>query len=144
MQQSRNNMIMMRRNTESKEAVLSVLTRSRKAMSQDAIEKKMEISVDRATIYRILNRFCEDGLVHRIVADDGKQYFAVCVKCEGPKAVPDNHFHFRCTNCETIECLPSLVQFSLPKGYSIQRLNCVLVGICKDCTKAFKKSNTLN
>lgn len=125
--------IMKRRNTLSKEAVLSVLTLSRKAMSQDAIIKKMEVTADRATIYRILNRFVEDEIVHKIVADDGKQYFAVCVKCD-KQTIPDNHFHFRCTKCETIECLPSMVNFSAPEGYNVERLNAVLIGICKDCS----------
>jgi Fur family ferric uptake transcriptional regulator len=125
---------MKRRNTLSKDAVLAVLTHSKKAMSQDAIEKQMDVEADRATIYRILNRFCEDGMVHKIVADDGKQYFAVCVGCDHKKKLPDNHFHFRCTSCETIECLPALVQFSVPQRYRVERLNCVLVGLCKECS----------
>ncbi len=127
---------MKRRNTESKEAVLSLLTNTRKAMSQDAIERQINIDVDRATIYRILNRFCEDGLVHKIVADDGKQYFAVCKKCDDAVKIPDNHFHFRCLKCETIECLPSLVHYTIPEEYDVKRMNCVLIGVCKDCSAA--------
>jgi Fur family ferric uptake transcriptional regulator len=123
---------MKRRNTATQEAVLSVLMSKRKAMSQDAIVKQMHLSADRATIYRILNRFCEDELVHKIVADDGKQYFAICVKCDGT-SIPKNHFHFRCTQCDTIECLPTMVEFSIPKKYIVEQMNCVLVGICKDC-----------
>ncbi|MGM9509721.1 Fur family transcriptional regulator [Larkinella sp. GY13] len=123
---------MKRRNTLSKEAVLSVLTSAKKAMSQDAIVKKLELDVDRATVYRILNRFCEDEILHKIVADDGKQYFAVCVKCD-ENTIPDNHFHFRCTKCETIQCLPALVEFSVPPKYKVQRMNCVLIGVCEDC-----------
>lgn len=122
-----------RRNTATQEAVLSVLARNGKAMSQDAIVKQIKVSADRATIYRILNRFCDDEIVHKIVADDGKQYFAICVKCD-EKVIPANHFHFRCTKCETIECLPTIVEFSIPKKYKIQQMNCVLVGICKDCS----------
>ena len=123
---------MKRRNTATQEAVLSVLTSKRRAMSQDAIVKQMDVDADRATIYRILNRFCEDEIVHKIVADDGKQYFAVCIKCE-EKKLADHHFHFRCTKCETIECLPNEVQFSLEKGYLVESVNCILTGICKDC-----------
>jgi len=129
---------MKRRNTLSKDAVFTLLSSTRKAMSHDAIEKQLKGEVDRATIYRILSRFCEDEIVHKIIADDGKQYFAVCQKCENMgdeknKMPPDNHFHFRCTSCQTIECLPSLVEYSIPKGYNVDRLNCVLIGICKEC-----------
>ncbi len=123
---------MIRRNTPAKEAVLNLLTHKAKAMSQDSIEKNINIDIDRATIYRVLNRFCEDGILHRIVAEDGKQYFAVCIKCD-EKKLTDHHFHFRCTKCETIECLPIEVQFSLDKGYSVESVNCILTGVCKDC-----------
>ncbi|HEY0299281.1 MAG TPA: transcriptional repressor [Arachidicoccus sp.] len=124
---------MKRRNTATQEAVLAVLTSKRRAMSQDAIVKQMAVDADRATIYRILNRFYEDEVVHRVVADDGKQYFAICVKCDD-MAIPGNHFHFRCTKCETIECLPALVEFSISEKYTVHQMNCVLVGVCKDCS----------
>lgn len=122
-----------RRNTATKEAVLSVLTNSRRAMSQDAIVKKMDVNADRATVYRVLNRFCEDGLVHKIVAEDGKQYFAICIKCD-ENSFTNNHFHFRCTNCQTIECLSEIVHFSVPNGYQVKSVNCVLTGTCSDCS----------
>lgn len=121
-----------RRNTTAQDAVLSLLTSKMKAMSQDAIMKQLDVNADRATIYRILNRFCEDEIVHKIVSDDGKQYFAVCVKCD-KKRIPSNHFHFRCTKCDTIECLPTIVEFSVPKNYVVQQMNCILIGVCKDC-----------
>ncbi|WP_069658761.1 Fur family transcriptional regulator [Arcticibacter eurypsychrophilus] len=124
---------MKRRSTPTKEAVISVLNASNKAMSQDAIEHKIEIEIDRATIYRVLNQFCEDGIVHKIIADDGKQYFAICKKCDDQK-LPDNHFHFRCSSCQTIECLPALVHFSVPESYKVERFNCILIGKCKDCS----------
>ena len=124
---------MKRRNTPTKEAVLSVLTTTTKALSQDAIEQKINIDIDRATVYRVLNRFCEDGIIHKIVAEDGKQYFAICMKCD-EKNLADHHFHFRCKGCQTIECLPMAVHFSAPQGYQVENVNCVLTGVCKDCS----------
>lgn len=93
----------------------------------------MDVEADRATVYRILNRFCKDEIVHKIVADDGKQYFAVCTKDDNA-SIPGNHFHFRCTKCETIECLPTSIEFSVPEKYIVQHMNCILVGVCKDCS----------
>src|SRR5690606_12300798 len=104
-----------------------------KAMSQDYILKHMDIEADRATVYRILNRFCKDEIVHKIVADDGKQYFAICNRCDDTTPLPINHFHFRCTKCETIECIPEPIEFSIPEKYIVEQMNCVLVGVCKDC-----------
>ncbi len=125
---------MNRRNTPTKQAILDVLSSSKKALSQDAIERQLSIKINRATIYRVLNRFCEDDLVHRIVAEDGKQYFAVCKRCEHPKEVVQHHFHFRCVLCDTIECLQVPVDYTVPNGYEVQNANCVLTGLCKDCS----------
>jgi Fur family ferric uptake transcriptional regulator len=125
---------MKRRNTPTKDAVLDILTKTGKAMSQDAIEKKINIDINRATIYRVLNRFCDDGILHKVVAEDGKQYFALCLDCDHDH---DNkmvhHFHFRCLKCETIECLPNEVNFTLSAEYVVENVNCVLTGTCKDC-----------
>jgi len=125
---------MNRRNTPTKEAVLNLLSKSKKALSQDAIEKQLDIKMNRATIYRVLNRFCKDDLVHRIVAEDGKQYFAICKKCENPQELTQHHFHFRCLSCDSIECLQVPVEYSIPNGYEVQNVNCVLTGICNNCT----------
>jgi len=123
---------MKRRSTPTKEAVIAVLNASTRAMSQEAIEQKIEIEIDRATVYRALNQFCADGIIHKIVADDGKQYFAMCRKCDA-ETLPDNHFHFRCTKCQTIECMPTLINFTLPEDYIVEKFNCVLVGTCGKC-----------
>ncbi len=121
-----------RRNTPTKEAVLSSLREADSAMSHEMIADKIETKADRATIYRILNRFCEDGLIHRIVADDGKQYFALCSDCELHDHQHD-HFHFRCLACEKLECLEQTVKVQLPHGYTQANVNVVISGYCADC-----------
>lgn len=45
-----------------------------------------------------------------------------------------HNFHFCRTNCETIECLPISVNFFISKDYTVERVNCVLTGLCKDCS----------
>ncbi|PKB42522.1 Fur family ferric uptake transcriptional regulator [Cellulophaga sp. RHA19] len=122
-----------RRNTETKDAVLKVLENAGKALSRDAIEQKISIDINRATVYRVLNRFCEDGVLHKVVAEDGKQYFAICLNCE-EKLLQEQHFHFKCTKCDTIECLHIAVNFTAPTGYAVEGVNCIVTGVCKDCT----------
>lgn len=124
---------MERRKTPTKQAVLDVLKTSGKAMSREGIEKAISKDINRATIYRVLNRFYEDGIVHRVVAGDGKQYFAVCSN-RHDKDLRGHHFHFRCVQCETIECLPVPVHVSAPDGYRVEGVNCVLSGTCSDCS----------
>lgn len=71
--------------------------------------------------------------MHRIVAEDGKKYFAIRPKYEDNQ-LKGHHFHFRCLKCQTIECLPTPVDLTVPNGYHIEEVNCVLSGICSDCS----------
>lgn len=122
---------MKRRNTQSKEEILELLKLSKSALSQDIIQEKVS-GINRATIYRILNRFCEDGIVHKISGDDGKQYFALCENCDN-HIHKHNHFHFRCLKCGTITCMQNEINVALPKGYTFEKFNGVISGVCDQC-----------
>jgi len=123
---------MKRRNTPARQEILDLLSKSTSALSQDMIEQQMTIEADRVTIYRLLNRFCEDGIVHKIVAEDGKSYFALCNSCEEHHHHHD-HFHFKCTVCAKLECLNQPIEITLPTGYKVTDMNCVVNGICSNC-----------
>ena len=123
---------MIARNTKAKAMILESLKTSKPVTSHEALQKALKGKADRATIYRVLNRFCDDGIVHKIVGDDGKQYFAVCVNCQGKKH-NHNHFHFRCLGCGKVECLAGEVDFKLPKGYRLENFNGFISGYCSLC-----------
>lgn len=124
---------MKRRNTPAKQAVLDILKLSERALSQEDIEKEVKGSMDRVTVYRVLNSFCEDGYVHKILSDDGKHYFAICLNCQEKKH-SHNHFHFRCLKCQKVECLKEEVKLQLPAGYQLENANCLVTGYCADCS----------
>lgn len=127
---------MNRRKTPSKTAILELLKSSGNALSHDMVQGSLGAEVDRATIYRVLNSFCEDGKVHRIVGDDGKQYFAICSNCGGKKQVHSHdHIHFRCLHCGRVECMEGKASVPLPPGYQAKVHNLVISGLCKDCAQ---------
>ncbi len=123
---------MNRRNTPAKKAILELLQSEKTALSQDRIEAVLKGEMDRVTIYRVLNRFCEDGITHKILADDGKNYYALCRGCKGEKH-DHNHFHFRCVGCGSIECLDEKVVVTLPEGYALQNVAGWVTGNCPAC-----------
>lgn len=123
---------MKRRSTKSKEDVLQALKARGSAMSHEMLEAESE-GYNRATIYRILNRFREDGIVHRIIGANGKQYFAVCRNCEKENH-NHNHIHFQCNNCEKVECLEDEPKINLPKDYILKDFNALVSGLCSDCS----------
>lgn len=126
---------MKRRNTPSKSAVLELLSNSGQALSHDMIQANVDSTIDRATIYRVLNQFCADGKVHKIVGDDGRQYFALCTNCGEQKEVhAHNHVHFRCLECGKVECIERELSVPLPKGYVAKVHNLVISGFCDQCS----------
>jgi Fur family ferric uptake transcriptional regulator len=124
---------MKRRNTPARAAILSILENAASALSQDMIEEQLAINTDRVTIYRLLNRFVEDGITHKVIAADGKSYFALCQTCNHADHYHD-HFHFSCTKCGKIECLKEEIKIQLPKGYHFENMNCIVNGICAACS----------
>jgi len=125
---------MNRRNTASKKLVMSLLETSDTALSQDVLEDKVRDQMDRVTIYRVLNRFCEDGIAHRFVSDDGKYYYALCRDCKADHHA-DEHIHFRCLQCNRVECLPYKIKSRLPEGYTAVKTNYWISGYCKGCSR---------
>ncbi len=125
---------MKRRNTPQKKTVLSVFDENQTCLCQDDIEKKIGDQMDRVTIYRILNRFCEDGLMHKITGKNGKSFFALqndeqeCLELEP-------HYHFHCEVCNQMICLEEKVNIVLKEEFSIHQTNCVISGICPQCKK---------
>lgn len=125
---------MKRRNTASKAEIMELLKDHGGAMSHDMIQANVGSSIDRATIYRVLNRFCDDGKVHKVIGDDGKQYFAVCHNCGETKKIHSHqHVHFRCLECGNVECLEQTLSIPLPKDYQPQFYNLVVSGVCGNC-----------
>lgn len=124
---------MKRRNTPAKSEILAIFEGAEVALSQDMIEQKIEGNIDRVTIYRILNSFYEDGIVHRITSDEGKHYYALCSTCKAEDH-RHNHFHFRCLSCNTVECLKQETSIPLPKGYVMEDVNLLISGYCNSCS----------
>jgi iron complex outermembrane receptor protein len=122
-----------KRNTKTKEMVMSVMESSNTALCHEDIERQLSGTIDRVTIYRILQGFCDDGKAHKIIGDDGKTYYALCHDCaEGEHH--DNHLHFRCLQCETVTCLDEVrVTPELPQGYSLSSVTVFASGLCAKC-----------
>ena len=91
-------------------------------------------TMNRVTLYRILDLFVEHGLVHRhSVGDRAFRY------CLGEMAGPKEHCHFFCTSCGRTECVafsalsidPELIQQGT--GGEVQHLEVRLDGLCRRC-----------
>jgi iron complex outermembrane receptor protein len=127
-----------KRNTKTKQMVMNVLKNAKSALCHEDIEKQLSGEIDRVTIYRILQGFCEDAKVHKITNENGKTYYALCSDCSVNNH-NDNHLHFRCINCDTVTCINGHVALpKLPQGYSISSISYLISGFCAKCHPAVK------
>lgn len=108
--------------TSARKSILELLIKSNKPLSYE--DMKDNISMDKATFYRNIAIFEEDGIVESFESNDKKRYFEI-------KKSP--HSHFICTDCSNIECIHESLDLNL-KNYIVE--NIILKGKCKKCNKS--------
>lgn len=104
--------------TSARVALLEILQEAKKPLSYEDI--KADISMDKATFYRNIAKFEEQGILNSFESNDKKRYFEL-------RLIP--HAHFVCVSCNKIECLSDL-DIKLD-GYVVN--NVIVNGKCKDC-----------
>jgi len=124
------------RPTRVRKEILKLFIKTDYAISHADIVKEMSHQFDRVTIYRALNLFVDNGLIHKIMDDSGVAKFA-CLLSEHNSISEDSgeHLHFKCLNCGHIYCLNSIDRhdLDLPKNYQLHTLTLTAKGICKAC-----------
>lgn len=121
------------RQTEARVGVLSVLSESGEALSQEQIAARLaDVAPNKTTIYRVLESLVRKGIVHKAFTRDRSVYFELADNCTERQCHP----HFTCTNCEQTTCLTDV---DLPlaaigeKGYEIHHQKVEIQGLCPSC-----------
>ncbi|MEA2047129.1 MAG: transcriptional repressor [Campylobacterota bacterium] len=104
--------------TTARVKLLEILKEADKPLCYEEIKK--DISMDKATFYRNISKFEEEGILNAFESNDKKRYFEV-------KMAP--HAHFVCIKCNGVECIKN-IDIMLP-GYEIN--NVIMNGICPTC-----------
>lgn len=103
------------------------------ALSFKDLEDELD-DYDRVTLYRTLNSFIEQGLLHRIPNDSGMATYGLCREDCTEESHHHDHVHFKCNICGHVECLPNYHTpiIDLP-DYDIEESYLILNGVCKTC-----------
>lgn len=121
--------------TESRKKILGLFLSHNGALAHGDIERNAGDKFDRVTVYRTLQTFVEKGIVHTIPTADNSVRYALCKDSCSEGHHRDHHIHFVCSNCRNTFCLDDIVtpDIRLPKGYSAEKVEVVVEGICSDC-----------
>lgn len=120
------------RMTKSVKTLLKVLEETNNAVSAVGLAEQLEEKMNRVTVYRILDRLEEEGILHFFRGNDGIKYYA---KCKQHASSPhlDSHPHFQCRDCGKVECLHIDISIPSVSDYKIDSAQLLLVGQCGDC-----------
>ena len=116
--------------------ILGILLNSARALSHNEIESKLgrNYSIDRVTVYRVLEWLTQVGLAHKLTDAERVWRFNFT-----PGGKNSNHPHFSCTCCGNIVCLHSTGNGKTPKlptGFRAEAVEVNVRGLCNECSSA--------
>lgn len=128
------------RKTPARLAIIQSLLTSQRPLSENEIHERMQEGYDRITFYRTMLKLMESGVIHRIVADNITIRYALNQCSSQHHDHQNNHIHFYCTRCGTVECLKETIiqSYQLPEGYQKEACDVVIRGICRSCSEKAK------
>ena len=121
--------------TDSRKIILELFLKTEGALAHADIEKNTAVNFDRVTVYRTLQTFTENGIIHQIPTTDNTILYALCKdKCEAGHH-HDEHVHFICVDCDKTICMDEVTvpHVKLPEGFSPIQSAMVVKGTCNEC-----------
>ncbi|APA66014.1 Fur family transcriptional regulator [Maribacter sp. 1_2014MBL_MicDiv] len=120
------------RKTKAVEVLLNEFSTGSVAISAKALIEQLGDTFNKTTIYRVLDKLEDDGVLHSFLGKDGLKWYAKCNGCTF-KEHKDVHPHFQCLQCGKVDCLP--VHVSLPEipNRKIEISQLLIQGKCEAC-----------
>ena len=123
------------RKTAFRMELLNLLVDSNSSLTVEEIKKKVGATNEKVTIYRALESFEKNGLIHKVPDKDNLTRYALChTACTAEQHV-HNHAHFICNVCQETFCLDDMESPMIKehKGFKIKTSKLILEGDCPDC-----------
>lgn len=118
--------------TEQRIAVLKQLSEINQPILLNSLQDNLGDSINRITLYRILNDLEGGNLVRIFFGLDGQKYIEA--KKENLKSGLNlQHLHFQCQKCDAVFCFDDIEITGLPSGFKIHSDKTVLAGLCETC-----------
>jgi Fur family ferric uptake transcriptional regulator len=117
--------------TPARVRVLGELLGADRALSHHDLEGALGVaSIDRVTLYRVLDWLVERGLSCRTLGADRVFRFSATQSAAG-------HAHFECSVCGRVICLaaPTPQPAGLPHGFRAESVALTVRGRCADCNQ---------
>ncbi len=120
------------RKTKSVKAVLREFDESNDAVSVVDLVEDLQGEMNKSTVYRILERLQDDGILHSFTGREGLTWYAKCSDCTTDTHI-DAHPHFQCSKCGKVECLEFKVPIPKLPHHKVDTTEFLMVGQCAQC-----------
>lgn len=121
-----------KRSTKSVELLLKEFEKGGGSYSALDLVKRFESKINKATVYRVLDKLEDDGVLHSFIGMNAVRWYAKCVGCSVDKHV-DYHPHFQCVLCGAADCLPIKVNVQDIPNRKIFFTQTLIYGECEKC-----------
>ncbi len=121
------------RKTKAVTTVLQIFEAKNEAKSVVHLIELVKDKMNKTTVYRILDRLEQDGVIHSFNGKDGLKWYAKCQGCSASNHL-DKHPHFQCTECDKVECLSVEIKIPSIKNHKVESTDILLMGQCDVCS----------
>ncbi len=118
--------------TKSVKALLDIFCDSNEAISAVSLVERLKSTMNKTTVYRILDRLEKNKLLHKFICKDGLSWYAIK---ENDSLSDDSklHPHFQCSDCGITKCLDQELSVPFVPNYKIDSAELLLIGQCENC-----------
>ena len=120
------------RKTKYLEQVLQVFRQSNEALSARMLLDILDNATNKSTVYRMLDKLEDDGVIHSFLTMDQIRFYALCKGCSSGRHI-DSHAHFQCTSCKRVSCVSEEIVWPTPGNARITSAQVLLTGQCESC-----------
>ena len=121
-----------RRKTKSVEALLSEFKNDSGAISATSLITRLNTSLNKTTVYRVLDKLEDDGILHSFLDRKGQKWYALCSGCNKSGHL-DSHPHFQCIECGKVDCINLDVFIPSIPNREIISSQVLIQGKCESC-----------
>jgi Fur family ferric uptake transcriptional regulator len=120
------------RRTKSVDLLLNEFEQDSEAISATTLISRLHSEINKSTIYRVLEKLEDDGVLHSFIGSHGIKWYAKCQGCT-KREHHDLHPHFQCIVCGKTECLS--VEVSIPElqNREVVVSQILIQGKCEEC-----------
>ena len=118
--------------TKSLAAIIEKFDESSEALSVVRLIDEFSDMMNRTTVYRILSRLEEKGVLHSFIGHGGLKWYAK-TKPSSLEETKATHPLFQCEDCGKTECLPIDVAVPILPEHQIKTVSFLIVGSCGNC-----------